>query len=66
MKHDKHSLLDERYVVGIYRYHMTARFGVFVDDDHDKLPTLLVYINFIKDNLNHMSLLILVRAPLLR
>ena len=57
-------MLGERYVVVMYWCHKTA-FGVFVDDDHDKLPTLLVHLNFIKDNLSHMSLLILVRALLL-
>ena len=27
-------------MVDRHRYHMVAKFGVFVDDDHSKLPTL--------------------------
>ena len=33
-------LLDEKYVVDRHRSHMAAKFIVFVDEDHSKLPTL--------------------------
>ena len=33
-----HNLLDERFVVD--QCHMAAKFGVYVDEDHSKLPTL--------------------------
>ena len=33
-------MVDETPVVDRYRYHMTTEFGVFVDEDHRKLPTL--------------------------
>ena len=36
----EHNFSDERYVVDRHRCHMTAKFGVFVDEDHSKLPTL--------------------------
>ena len=37
----KNNLLDERYVVDRHRgCHMAARFNVFVDEDHSKLPIL--------------------------
>ena len=36
----EHNSLDEKYVVGRHRCHMAAKFGVFVDEDHSKLPTL--------------------------
>ena len=31
-------LLDEKPVVDRHRCHMAAKFGVFVDENHDKLP----------------------------
>ena len=34
------NLLDEKYVVDRHRCHLAAMFGVFVDEDHRKLPTL--------------------------
>ena len=34
------SMLDETSVVDKHRCHMTAKFGVFVDEDHSRLPTL--------------------------
>ena len=36
----EHNSLDEKYVVDRHRCHMAAKFGVFVDEDHSKLPTL--------------------------
>ena len=37
---------------------MAAKFGLFVDEDHSKLPT--GYLNFINGAVNHVLLLILV------
>ena len=36
----EHNLLDEKAVVDRNRCHLAAKFGVFVDEDHSKLPTL--------------------------
>ena len=36
----EHNLLDEKSVVDKHRCHMAAKFGVLVDEDHSKLPTL--------------------------
>ena len=36
----EHNRLDETSVVDRHRCHMAAKFGVFVDEDHSKLPTL--------------------------
>ena len=36
----EHNLLDERYVVEKHRCHMAAKYVMFVDENHDKLPTL--------------------------
>ena len=58
---DEHNLLDERSVVDRHRCHMAAKFGVFVDEDHSKLPTL----NFIKDPISHVLLVILAHVLLL-
>ena len=42
---------------------MVAKFGVFVDEDHSKLPTLYwLPLNFINDPISHVLLLILVRV----
>ena len=35
----EHRLLDERYFVDRHRCYMAAKLGVFVDEDHSKLPT---------------------------
>ena len=35
----EHNLLDERSVVYRHWCHMAAKFGVFVDKDHRKVPT---------------------------
>ena len=34
----EHKPLDGRYVVDRHRCHMAAKFDVFVDEKHDKLP----------------------------
>ena len=39
-KTNEHNLLDEKSVVDRHRCHMAAKFGVFVDEDHSKLPKL--------------------------
>ena len=36
----EHNRLDETYIVDRHRCHMAAKFGLFVDEDHSKLPTL--------------------------
>ena len=36
----EHDLLDEKYVVDRHQCHMAAKFAVFVDEDHSKLPAL--------------------------
>ena len=36
----EHNLLDERYVVDNHQCHMATKFGVVIDEDHSKLPTL--------------------------
>ena len=36
----EHNLLDKKSVVDRHRCHMAAKFGVFVDEDQSKLPTL--------------------------
>ena len=36
----EHNRLDETSVVNSHRCHTAAKFGVFVDEDHSKLPTL--------------------------
>ena len=35
-----HNLLDEKCVVDRHGCHMAAKFGVFVDENHDKIPAL--------------------------
>ena len=36
----EHNRLDETSIVDRHRSHMAAKFGLFVDKDHSKLPTL--------------------------
>ena len=38
----EHNRLDETSVVERYRCHMSAKFGVFVDEDHSKLQSLFI------------------------
>ena len=34
------NIFDEKSIVDRHRCHAAAKFGVFVDEDHSKLPTL--------------------------
>ena len=63
----EHNRLDETSIVDRHRCHMAAKFGLFVDEDHSKLPTLywLRYLNFINGPINRVLLLILVHVQLL-
>ena len=36
----EHNRLDKTSIVDRHRCHMAAKFGLFVDEDHSKLPTL--------------------------
>ena len=45
---------------------MAAKFGVFVDEDHSKLPTLYWLPNIIQDTISHVLLLTLANVLLLR
>ena len=36
----EHNLLGEKFVVDRLRCHMAAKFGVFDDEDHSKVPTI--------------------------
>ena len=36
----EHNMLDETSIVDRHQCHMAAKFGLFVDEDHSKLPTL--------------------------
>ena len=36
----EHYLLDKQSIVDRHQCHTDAKFGVFVDEDHSKLPTL--------------------------
>ena len=55
--------LDETSIIDRHRCHMAAKFGLFVDEDHSKLPT--GYLNFINGLINRVLLLILVHVQLL-
>ena len=44
---------------------MAAKFGLFVDEDHRKLPMYTGYLNFINGPINRVLLLILVHVQLL-
>ena len=62
----QHNLLEETSVVDRHRCDMAVKFGVFVDEDHSKLPTLYwLQKNFIKDPIGHVLLLILAHVLLL-
>ena len=39
-KANEHNRLDETSIVDRHRCHMEAKFGLFVDEDHSKLPML--------------------------
>ena len=59
------TLLDERSVVDRYRCHMAAKFGVFVDEDHCKLPTIYWLPKHHKLPFKSQLLLLLVHILLL-
>ena len=61
----KHNRLDETSIVDRHQCHMAAKFGLFVDEDHSKLPTLYWLPKFINGPINHVLLLILVHVQLL-
>ena len=52
-------------MVDRHRCHMSAKFGLFVDEDHSKLHTLYWLPKFINGPINRVSLLILVHVQLL-
>ena len=54
----EHNRLDETSIVDMHRCHMAAKFGLFVDEDHSKLPTLywLRWVNFRKNQLHEHEL----------
>ena len=60
----EHNRLDETSVVDRHRCHMAAKFWVFVDVDHSRLPTLYWLPKFINDPTSRVLLLILVHAQL--
>ena len=56
----EHNLLDGRYVADRHRCHMDAKFGVFVDENHDRLYTLYCKPQLNKKkHMNHILFLIL-------
>ena len=61
----EHNLPDERSVFDRQRCPMTAKFGVFNDEDHSKLLRNTGYQTFIKDPISHVLLLILAHVLLL-
>ena len=38
----EHNMLDEMYVVDTYRWHMSAKSEMFVDEDHSKLLVVIL------------------------
>ena len=53
-------MFDETSVVDRHRCQMTAMFGVFVDVDYSRLPTLYWKPKLMNDPLSRVLLLILV------
>ena len=64
-KTHEHNRLDETSIVDMHRCHMAAKFGVFVDEDHSKLPTLYWLPKLHKRPNKSSLLLILVHVQLL-
>ena len=66
----EHNLLDERYDVNRHRCHMAATFGVFVGEDHGRLPTLYTgYLNSITLHISEIPVwkyLLLRSRPLMQ
>ena len=44
----EHNMVDEKYVIDRHRCHMTAKFGVFVDEDNSKHVTLTSAVKFLE------------------
>ena len=61
----EHNSLHKRSVVDRYRCHMAAKFGVFVDEDHNKLSMLYWLHKLQKYHISNVLLRILVHLPLL-
>ena len=64
-KTDEHNWLHERYVIDRPWCHMAVEFGVFVNEDHDKLSTFYWLPKFHNKHINHVLLQILVRVLLM-
>ena len=62
----EHNLIDERPVVDRHRCHMAAKVGVFVAEEHSKLPTLYWLPKVHKRPYKSRFLLILAHALILR
>ena len=60
----EHNRLDETSVVDRHRCHMAARLGMFVDEDHSKLPPLYWLPKLHKRPFSRVLLLILVHVLL--
>ena len=52
-------MLDNSNVVDRHRCHKTAKFVVFVNEDHSKIPTFNLLTKLQKDHISHMLVLIL-------
>ena len=58
-------MLDEKSVIDRHKCHMAAKFGVFVDENHNKIPTMYWLLKLHKKPINHVVLLILGHIILL-
>ena len=61
----EHTRLDETPIVDRHRCHMAVKFGLFVDEDHSKFPTLYWLPKLHKQPYKSRLLLILVHVQLL-
>ena len=48
-------MLDEKSVIDRHTYHMAAKFVVFVDENHDKIPTMYWLLKLHKNRGSYMS-----------
>ena len=60
-----HKMLDKKSVIDRHRYQMAVKFGVFVDKDRSKLPTLYWLPKLKKTAISHVLLLTLAHVLLL-
>ena len=60
----EHNRLDETHIVDKHQCHMAAKFGVSVDEDHSKLPTIYWLPKLHKRPISRFLLLILVHVQL--